>query len=190
MSDQTAAVAPAQVAYVRVARGPRETVHVAGCPQLARATTHFAWPEVASQSPEQLLRALPGLAPWMQPCHVCLPVAEQAGQQLDISTGAAEPVFESKAAAMRRAQKGMPAQWRATALQAIEAMAATGRDFQAWDLVEEMGLPDPDHPCRWGEVFRVAARKGLITEVGSARSKRPTTRSSLTLVWRGTEAVK
>ncbi len=175
--------------YALVRRGVHDTVHLSACPRLALAAQHQPWTDADRYSPLQLVRALPALAPWRRPCHVCLP-SEQVPipQQLDIAS-AAEPVFETRDQALRRAQDSASRDWLVSAVTAIEAIAATGRDFQAFDLIE-LGLPEPDHPCRWGAVFGLAARRGLITSVGSARSKRPTTKGSLMRVWRGTEAVK
>ena len=70
-------------------------------------------------------------------------------------------------------------------MQAVRAIAATRREFQAFDLVETYAIPEPDHPNRWGAVLTRAARAGLIVPVGAARSRRPTTCGSLTRTWRG-----
>lgn len=75
--------------------------------------------------------------------------------------------------------------WLDTAMQAVRAMAATGREFQAFDLVETYGVPDPDHANRWGALLNRAAREGLIVPVAAAPSRRPATARSLTRTWRG-----
>lgn len=79
---------------------------------------------------------------------------------------------------------GLDDWWTATALQAIRAIAKTGREFQAFDLVE-LGVPEPDHPNRWGALLTRASRDGLIVATGAAPSRRPRTARSLTRTWRG-----
>ncbi len=80
-------------------------------------------------------------------------------------------------------------QWKAQALQAIATLAATGRRFQAHDLVRR-GVPEPDHPNRWGAVFNLARRRGLITWAGYAPSNRPATKRSILRIWRGTNQAR
>lgn len=75
--------------------------------------------------------------------------------------------------------------WMNTALQAVRAIAKSGREFQAFDLVEAYHLPEPDHPNRWGALLTRASREGLIVPVGAAPSRRPRTARSLTRTWRG-----
>jgi hypothetical protein len=75
--------------------------------------------------------------------------------------------------------------WLSTAMQAVRAMAATGREFQAFDLAEIYGTPEPDHANRWGALLTRAAREGVIVSVGAAPSRRPSTARSLTRTWRG-----
>lgn len=72
-----------------------------------------------------------------------------------------------------------------TALQAVRAMASTGREFQAFDLVESFRVPEPDHPNRWGALLARAARQGVIVAVGATPSRRLSTAQSLTRTWRG-----
>jgi hypothetical protein len=75
--------------------------------------------------------------------------------------------------------------WLSTAMQAVRVMATTGREFQAFDLVQTYRVPEPDHPNRWGALFTRAAREGVIVPVGAAPSRRPTAARSLTRTWRG-----
>lgn len=74
--------------------------------------------------------------------------------------------------------------WLDGALRAIETLAATGRTFQAYDLVA-LGVAEPDRPAAWGAAFSAAKAKGLIVRVGYAQSKRPTVRGSACREWRG-----
>lgn len=84
-----------------------------------------------------------------------------------------------------RAERNVDDWWLDTAMQAVRAMAATGREFQCYDLVETYGVPDPDHPNRWGALLTRAARENVIVPVGAAQSRRPATALSLTRTRRG-----
>lgn len=84
-----------------------------------------------------------------------------------------------------RAERNGDDWWVRTALQAVRAAAKTGQEFQAFDLVETYGVPEPDHPNRWGALLTRAARDGVIVAVGAAPSRRPSTARSLTRTWRG-----
>lgn len=88
---------------------------------------------------------------------------------------------------LTRADENTDAFWRATADQAIRARAETGRVFDAYALAED-GVPEPDHPSRWGPRFLAAARAGVIVPAGYASSRRPATAGSAVRVWRGARA--
>jgi hypothetical protein len=75
--------------------------------------------------------------------------------------------------------------WADGVLSAIQEMARTGRPFQAFDLVREFDLTEPEKPCQWGPIFARAHRDGVIVRVGAAPSHRRTVSKSLTSVWRG-----
>lgn len=81
-----------------------------------------------------------------------------------------------------RAEHNVDDWWLDTAMQAVRAMAATGREFQCYDLVETYGVPDPN---RWGVLLTRAARENVIVPVGAAQSRRPATALSLTRTRRG-----
>lgn len=87
--------------------------------------------------------------------------------------------------ALRRVLKHCPPAdaWRQAAVRAIADHAASGQPFEAYDLVAHIG--EPDHPSRWGPVFGLCARAGLIELAGSGPSSRPTVKSSLVRFWRG-----
>ena len=70
-------------------------------------------------------------------------------------------------------------------MQAVEAMAATGRTWQMFEVADEFGLPDPDNPRRWGALAAAAHRLGVIVPVGAVESSRPTAARSLVRTWRG-----
>ena len=78
---------------------------------------------------------------------------------------------------------GVDSWWLAGCLEAIRTLAATGRTFQAHDLLSP-GLVEPDKPCWWGRAFREAQRQELIVKAGYAPSKRPTVRGSACCEWR------
>lgn len=74
--------------------------------------------------------------------------------------------------------------WRDTARRALADLAASGREFTAHDLTEA-GVPEPDHPNRWGSLFRQANTAGLIVPVGYRPSTRPSRAGGVCRVWRG-----
>jgi hypothetical protein len=74
--------------------------------------------------------------------------------------------------------------WKATVDQAIRFLAGTGRPFDAY-AVSELGVPDPDHPNRWGPRFTAAARAGVIEPIGYTKGRRPTVASAAVRIWRG-----
>ena len=74
--------------------------------------------------------------------------------------------------------------WRDCAERGIATLAATGRDFDAWDLTQ-LGVPDPDHPNRWGALFQAAFKRGDIEPVGYHQSRRPGRAGGVCRVWRG-----
>lgn len=78
-------------------------------------------------------------------------------------------------------------EWRENALRAVARAAATGRVFQAVDLLD-FGATEPDHPNRWGGLLATSARIGLIEHVGYAASQRGSVQGSATKTWRGKDA--
>ena len=76
--------------------------------------------------------------------------------------------------------------WRSSAERAVRVLAATGRPFTAFDLVDHCGVTEPDSSARWGGLFRRAAQQGVIEPTGAEASRRPTRAGSLCRVWRGT----
>lgn len=74
--------------------------------------------------------------------------------------------------------------WKDCATRALEQLAATGARFDAHDLTE-LGVPDPDHPARWGALFQAAVRRGLIVPVGYRPARRPSRHGGVVRVWRG-----
>jgi hypothetical protein len=109
----------------------------------------------------------------------------RAGSDLDSSRGDRQAGQLDLFAGRDRAEENTDDWWASTAMQAVRALAATGRVFQAYDLVETYGIAEPDHPNRWGALLTRAARHGLIVAVGAAPSRRPKTAGSLTRTWRG-----
>lgn len=74
--------------------------------------------------------------------------------------------------------------WQSVAMRALRWLAATGQPFEAYD-VTELGVPDPDHPNRWGALFRAAHTAGLIEHHGYTASRRPGRSGGLTRTWVG-----
>ena len=75
--------------------------------------------------------------------------------------------------------------WQSTALSAIEHLASLPMTFTAADL-DDLGVPAPDHPCRYGSVFSLAKRLKLIRRVGYAPSRRAGRDGGVCAVWIGT----
>ena len=76
--------------------------------------------------------------------------------------------------------------WKSCALAAIECLARSGRPFTAYDAAQ-LGVPDPDHPSRWGGLFSAAAHAGLIRSAGVVRGSRASTHGAWVRVWIGAE---
>ncbi len=85
---------------------------------------------------------------------------------------------------VRAANDGRDTWWSECCDRGIAELARRGQPFQAADLLE-LGVPEPDHPNRWGGRLYAAGRAGTIECVAFAQSKRPTTRASIVRVWRG-----
>lgn len=84
-----------------------------------------------------------------------------------------------------RAVAGADGFWLSNALAGISALAETGRMFEAYDLVDQLGIGEPDSPARWGAVFAVASKTGIIKTVGAKPSRRPGSGGHLCRIWRG-----
>lgn len=74
--------------------------------------------------------------------------------------------------------------WKATADQAIDHLASTGRPFTA-DDVRDLGVPDPTSPRAWGARFLTASRQGRIVRVGYVPSRRASVHAHPIAQWRG-----
>lgn len=86
-----------------------------------------------------------------------------------------------------RAQRGAPANgmelaavnaerpWWDSAMGRLKAFAASGLDFDAYDLTEA-GVGDPDHANRWGALFNAARTQVLIDRTGEDQRTRATPR--------------
>jgi hypothetical protein len=81
------------------------------------------------------------------------------------------------------------AEWRDCCDRAIDELAASGRDFQAADIML-LGVPDPANPNSLGGAFHRASRAGIIECVGFEPSRRPTVHASIVRVWRGTGSAR
>ena len=74
--------------------------------------------------------------------------------------------------------------WWGQAMGGISLLASTGESFDAFDL-QSVGVGEPDHPNRYGALFRSAATAGVIEKVGFHQSKRPGRSGGVCAVWRG-----
>lgn len=75
--------------------------------------------------------------------------------------------------------------WRDCARRAIAYLADLDQPFEAYDLTL-LGVPDPDHPSRWGGAFAAARAAGVIKGTRSyAPSRRPGRHGSIVRLWRG-----
>lgn len=83
------------------------------------------------------------------------------------------------------APDGTDTWWWSCARTALLTEARSGRVFAADDLQEQYGLLDPDHPSRWGALFRTAVTEGLIAHVDYRRSRRPSRAGGVLRTWRG-----
>lgn len=96
----------------------------------------------------------------------------------------AKEARELKTAALAKVNAEADEFWRRTCDAGIRELAQRGRPFEAFDLIE-LGVPEPEHPSRWGARLHHAARQGVIEAVGAGPSRRPTVRGSLVRYWRG-----
>lgn len=84
-----------------------------------------------------------------------------------------------------QARENADAWWNSLALSAIEHLARTRATFTVHDLAAEVGLIDPDAPCRWGMIMRLARLRGVIECVGAVESRKPNGAVCLVRLWRG-----
>lgn len=75
--------------------------------------------------------------------------------------------------------------WPDDAMDALEAEAATGATFDAYQMQQRQGLRDPDSPNQWGPLFRAASHRGIIAAVGYHESQRPGRAGGACRVWVG-----
>lgn len=74
--------------------------------------------------------------------------------------------------------------WRDCAERALAHWAESGLPFTADDL-RELGVPEADHPNRWGALFATFHRRGVIEAVGYQVSTRRSRHGGVLRVWRG-----
>lgn len=85
---------------------------------------------------------------------------------------------------LEEAWEGADWWWRDCAERALLVLAESGQEFTAYDL-SEMGVPDPDHPNRWGALFNYARRMEIIRPVRFEQSRRRSRHGGVCRVWRG-----
>ena len=74
--------------------------------------------------------------------------------------------------------------WLSTAETALAELIRRGQPFTAADLTD-LGVPDPDHPCRWGSLFAAAKARGDILPLGYRTSPRPSRNAGICRLWLG-----
>lgn len=81
--------------------------------------------------------------------------------------------------------------WHTQALQAVRALAATGKPFVISQVIE-LGVPDAPNPrTDWARIQGEAEALGLIEQTGRlGHSVRPTTKGSPCAEWIGTYAAR
>ena len=72
-----------------------------------------------------------------------------------------------------------PPDWEATALAAIDRLAASGRRFVCADL----DVPAPPHAAHWGSVMAKAKALRIVRRVGYTASPRPSRSGGVCAVW-------
>lgn len=92
--------------------------------------------------------------------------------------------MSQKMTGLRQAITSRDPWWWDCAMRAVAHLAASGEQFDAYDITK-LGVPDPDHPARWGALFRSARAGGLIVPVGFRESCRPSRAGGVCRVWRG-----
>lgn len=75
--------------------------------------------------------------------------------------------------------------WRDPAERALAWWAETGQPFTVDDL-RDLGVPEPDHPARWGALFAGGRKQGLVHPIGYSQSRRPARHGSVIRIWKGT----
>lgn len=99
--------------------------------------------------------------------------------------------LEEVNAGMAETARAASPDWWSRAVSAVRYLAATGKPFQAYDLVVVCGIEEPDNPAKqWGALFAAMRKAGVVEHAGYATSRRPTANSSACRQWIGTEAVR
>jgi len=78
-----------------------------------------------------------------------------------------------------------PEDWALTAPREAVALAASRRPFTV-DTLRRRGVPEPDTFVRWGALFSLLQRRGIITATGWA-SRHGNDGERAVRVWTGTE---
>lgn len=74
--------------------------------------------------------------------------------------------------------------WLSCAEAALSVLIRRGRPFTAADLTD-LGVPSPDHPCRYGSLFAAAKARGDILPLGYRPSPRASRNGGVTRIWLG-----
>lgn len=74
--------------------------------------------------------------------------------------------------------------WLSTAETALAELIRRGQPFTTADMTA-LGVPDPDHSCRWGSLIAAAKARGDIIPAGFVISRRPSRNSGYCRSWLG-----
>lgn len=77
--------------------------------------------------------------------------------------------------------------WRDCAERAVSWWAEAGVQFTAND-VRDLGVPEADHPARWGALFSAMRARGVIAPVGYTTSTRRSRHGGVLRIWQGVSA--
>ena len=75
--------------------------------------------------------------------------------------------------------------WLSCAEAALAELVKSRREFTTDDM-RELGVPEPDHSCRWGSMLAAAKARGDVVKVDYRASKRPGRNGGIRAVWLGT----
>lgn len=94
------------------------------------------------------------------------------------------PLPDDVMAGAEQAAENADTWWRSCAERGIRHLAAQGQPFTADDL-RKLGVPEPDHPNRWGGLWHWARAAHLIEPTGGVRpSTTGSRRGGLVREWR------
>lgn len=98
------------------------------------------------------------------------------------------PILTGLSDGVQAAHVFAPDAWKEAALAAARHLAGTGLEFSI-DDIRRLGIEEPDVPQRWGSLFAVMKKDGIIQRVGLQEHRTPKGDGNLVRRWRGTASV-